>query len=463
MPSQTSRARPLRAADFELLAEGGFGDPYNNRAQALAWFDEHLYVGVSRQGQGGAHKLPAGRRAGRGPGAEWQRRQRVQRGQIWRFDGLDWEPVAESPLVAERGDRAARESGYRRMVVFQGDGDEEPVLYVSTISARGSLILRSQDGYTFEPTAHQPDVPGRPWSYRALASFEGRLYAAPAGQVTDDGVQRNAAGAAVVYAASDPAGGAWVEACDPGFGDPANGTVYELSVAGDHLYAGTFNPVTGCQVWRTAGGRLPHRWTQVIADGGGRGPTNEAASSICAFAGAVFVGTGQEANQGDDGPRRPRVGGEVLRLDDDGSVSVVVGDRRRTGSRWRAAASGLGPGFGSDANGVVWEMAAHEGCLYAGTEDRVALNAALARPGGGRSRTAAAGDDDREPGFDLWCTPDGVDWSPVTTVGFGSPHLFGLESMCSTPWGLFVGTVAVPVWPWTDPSASRGCEVWRGM
>src|SRR4029453_901642 len=135
----------------ELLAEGGFGDPYNNRAQALAWFDEHLYVGVSRQGQGGAHKLPAGRRAGRGeggahkppagrragggPGAEWQRRQRVQRGQIWRFDGLDWEPVAESPLVAERGDRAARESGYRRMVVFQGDGDEEPVLYVSTISA----------------------------------------------------------------------------------------------------------------------------------------------------------------------------------------------------------------------------------------------------------------------------------------------------------------------------------------
>ena len=80
----------------------------------------------------------------------------------------------------------------------------------------------------------------------------------------------------------------------------------------------------------------------MIDEGGGRGPANEAPSSICAFAGAVFVGTGQEYLS-DDPRRRPPVGGEVLRLDDDGSVTAVVGDRRRVGSRRREPVSGLGP------------------------------------------------------------------------------------------------------------------------
>ena len=37
-------------------------------------------------------------------------------------------------------------------------------------------------------------------------------------------------------------------------------------------------------------------------------------------------------------------------------------------------------------------------------------------------------------------TPDGVNWDPVTLTGFENPYNYGVRTLESTPWGLFVGT-----------------------
>ena len=68
-------------------------------------------------------------------------------------------------------------------------------------------------------------------------------------------------------------------------------------------------------------------------------------------------------------------------------------------------------------------------------------------------------------GFELWRSPDGSRWEPVTRNGFGSPSSFGVETMLSTPAGLFVGTVSLPpvhAGVFDEPLWPTGCEVWHG-
>jgi SAM-dependent methyltransferase len=76
-----------------------------------------------------------------------------------------------------------------------------------------------------------------------------------------------------------------------------------------------------------------------------------------------------------------------------------------------------------------------------------------------------------QAGFDLWRSRDGVSWVPVSRNGFGNPCNFGVRTMASSPYGLFVG-VANPFGPtmgvqglagWRyEPNEVGGCEVWLG-
>ena len=43
-------------------------------------------------------------------------------------------------------------------------------------------------------------------------------------------------------------------------------------------------------------------------------------------------------------------------------------------------------------------------------------------------------------GFELWRSPDGVNWYPITQNGFENPYNDGVRTLQSTPLGLFVGT-----------------------
>ena len=85
----------------------------------------------------------------------------------------------------------------------------EPSLYLSTWSpARGPgpLILKTDDGRTFESTC-EPGLVGLPvTTIRSMVPFKGRLYTTPAGS---RGGNTNVSGHAVIYESRDPARGRW--------------------------------------------------------------------------------------------------------------------------------------------------------------------------------------------------------------------------------------------------------------
>jgi hypothetical protein len=387
--------------------------------------------------------------------------------QIWRYDPqiATWQQIFVFPLVSLPNDtKALREAGYRRTVVFQGASDLAPALYASTISPLGSLILRSQDGEHFVPVS-QPGLgnPNTTWSFRALVPFNGRLYAAPAGRIRGERIERNTAEAAIVFENADPVAAPWRPVNEIGFGDSTNRAIFEMSSLNGFLYAGTFNPYKGFQIWKTRAQGYPYRWKKVIADGAFWGNANEAAVSMCVFGDALYVGTGKQ---------RLRSAAELIRIDPDDRWELVVGEPRRTFEGLKLPLSGLGPGFDHGYNGAIWEMTEHDSWLYAGTESKISILAFL-RP----FLTAARAhrwneviDDllEAEGGFDLWRSRDGTIWDVVTNVGFGNPNNFGIESMASTPAGLFIGTMAVPHVitgrgvPGMTAGFQGGCEIWLG-
>ncbi len=114
----------------------------------------------------------------------------------------------------------------------------------------------------------------------------------------------------------------------------------------------------------------------------------------------------------------------------------------------------------------------HNGWLYAGTEDSSSFRALLRgfQFQSTRQRGAHSWENviDTGAGFDLWRSHDGANWELVTSVGLGDPTSWGIESMASTPAGLFVGTVGMPqelvrrgALP-VESAEIAGCSVWLG-
>jgi hypothetical protein len=344
------------------------------------------------------------------------------------------------------------------MVVFQGASDPIPVLYVSTISTLGSLILRSQDGKHFVPIS-QPQLgyPNTTWSFRSLLPFNGRLYTAPAGRIQGELIERNNAVAAIVFENANPVAAPWRPVSAVGFGDPTNRTIYEMVSLNGFLYAGTFNPYKGFQIWKTCAQNFPYRWYRVITDGAFRGNMSEATASMCVFGDSLYVGTGKQSIRSDNDRQAGSTGAELIRIHPDDSWDLVVGEPRRTFNGLKFPLSRLREGFDNSYNGVIWEMGEHDGWLYAGTEDSSSFLAfprrLLSSERNRRWGEALERVIEEEGGFDLWRSQDGTNWELVTNIGFGNQNNWGVESMASTPAGLFIGTVAMP---------QSGCEIWLG-
>ena len=133
----------------------------------MAWFDGALYVGTTRANL-------CSIKAARPPGLTFWPVQCPddvydidRRAEIWKFDPAvgAWHRAYRSPLVEPRpGFRVARDIGYRGMSVFQGASDDAPALYVCTWSPskseQPSIVLRSEDGYNFNPVKRQEADPG---------------------------------------------------------------------------------------------------------------------------------------------------------------------------------------------------------------------------------------------------------------------------------------------------------------
>jgi cyclopropane fatty-acyl-phospholipid synthase-like methyltransferase len=473
----SDRTGGLGDQDFACVARSGFGDPLNAYAHTMAWYRNRLYVGTTRANlcMAKAHDPPDVR--------FWPTRcpddpYKLDLGaEIWCFDPRrrTWSCVLKSPLADDSPD-VPRDIGYRGMAVFQASTDDEPALYVTgwspSRSNRPATVLRSGDGFTFEPVRNPIVADSEFTTYRCLLPFDGRLFTTPAGRAHGC---PNISEAPIILATEDPSGAKWHVVAADGFGDRSNAGIFELQAFGGCLYAGTVNPRHGMQVWKGRPGRRGgFHWTPVIVDGGYRGRRNEIAISMCVFNGALYVGTGIQNGGYDRANKLGPAGAELFRIHPDDSWELLIGVPRTTPEGVCRPLSGLGPGFGDLCNGYIWRMAVHEGCLYAGTynwrcwlsfihQDRwPPILRRLCHTDVSAGRVA---------GFDLWRSRDGVDWTPVTRTGFGNPYNYGARTLVSTPSGLFVGS-ANPFGPDTArevegeweyrPNRMAGLEVWLG-
>jgi SAM-dependent methyltransferase len=456
----------------------------------MAWFRDHLYIGTTRANlcMAKANNPPAMN--------PWPIKcpddvyDLDRRAQIWRYSPQTrtWQKIYTSPLVQGRdGKKVARDIGYRAMTVFQASSDRVPALYVCTWSPskaeRPPIILRTYDGIRFQEIPI-PTSDASLNTFRVLLPFKGRLFTSPTGKTlgwkgsTYQSAHVNMSGEPVIFTTSDPATKAWRAACANGFGDSQNMTVFEMAPFGEFLYAGTLNPTSGLQIWKTkAEGEPPFKWTNVIKGGAHRGALNECSLSMCAFGDALYVGTGIQ-NGGYD--RVHHVGpaaAELLRIYPDDTWDMVVGQPRTTPDGYKRPASGLGPGFDNFFNGYIWRMSVHDRHLYASTYDWSVMlpylpvakwPSRLRRSVEKRGIDAIIAD---TGGFDLWRSRDGNHWTPVTRTGFGNPYNYGGRTMVSTPFGLFLGS-ANPFGPevakrtptgWEyRPNPQGGFEVWLG-
>lgn len=403
----------------------------------MAYFRDALYVGTSCGNVSGADDTP----------------------RILRYDAArdEWITVYESPLVEPdarsfvpdrnlmkhtsrfgnrgRGRRGGgdglvpRDVGFRSMCTFMGRSDTEAALYVSTMSRRGGIILRSQDGTSFTQVGAvglgNLDV----YSLRGLTGLGGRLFASAAGTVTNDWIDRNLAPDVKVYVTNDPASGKWEEASAEGFGDPSNAAIFGMCTAHEHVYAGTANPQTGFQLWRTAArGSPPFEWIPILFDGAGGYNHNYAIAAMAEFNGLLYAGSGITGFGYDSVHDIGPASGELLRVHPDGSWDLVAGRMRFTADGLKVPLSLLGPGLGDFFNSIVWSVAVHDGAIYVGTHQWEAF------------RALEINADQIVGGYQLWGSLDGESWQLLIEDGHGNPAELGVRTLMSTPFGLAVGT-----------------------
>jgi 1-acyl-sn-glycerol-3-phosphate acyltransferase len=483
--SSTIAPDALTQADFVPLSLRGFGDGWNAYIHGMNWYEGRLYCGTFR-----ANLCLKRRQTIAGPqydpwpiecpdGDEFNKID--CRAQLWRFDPatLQWDMVQQSPRVMGRhGEMIQRECAYRGIFTFQGKSDTKPTLYVTPFSntaSPGPQILRSEDGITFETVTRPGLGLEGVSSFRSIVAFKGRIFTSPVG--SNNNIV-NYSKYPIVFESDDPANDVWRQVSEPGFGNPDNSVIFNLAPLGDYLYAGTFNHVTGFELWKTdAEGEVPYRWTKVLELGAFRGNLNEGVLSMCAFNGALYIGTCIQDGGFDRINQVGPAGGEILRVFPDDTWELVVGGSRLTEQGLLVPSSGLLPGFGDLFNGYIWRMAVHDGHLYVGTVNwSVFLR--YVNVGGWPERMRKLihswGVDEtiaRFGGFDLWCSADGTNFTPVTTSGFGNTFNCGARTLVSTPLGLCVGTVN-PFGPnlavatergWRyEPNPRGGGEVWLG-
>ena len=194
---------------------------------------------------------------------------------VWRYDGgTTWTQVAFGGF----GD-ANNKVAYC-MAVYND------LLYVGTMNQTTGCEVFSYDGETWtqevgQGAAGTPTGPGFGDGTSATTAgqmivFGGMLYV---------GAGWGPLSVAKVWAYD---GTNWTQANTDGFGDANNEIVRSFAVYNGQLHAGTWNGVTGCEVWRYDGPG-PANWTQINTDGFGAA-TNRGARVMEAWGGDLYVG-----------------------------------------------------------------------------------------------------------------------------------------------------------------------------
>lgn len=378
------------ASAIVRIGEGGFGDSANSYSWSVLPFKGDLYVGTNRHHLHSMMEalsymsgspidpsmLPADLLPDPPPSTTWFSPvwAGAFQGEIWRYNkDKQWERVHQSGVYQmPDGKRVPFAYGYRALAEFDG------YLYACGIGTwmppvPYNTVLRSASG---NPGTWE-DVSGfirQTTNIRAITEWNGKLYVAAsvgADPATGQG------GQAVVFASADPATLDWTMVSVPGFGNGDNSEIYYLAVFNNHLYASTVNLVTGFEVWKTNGtddGTGKYVWTRVLRNGFGD-TWNQYGMTMAAFGEYLYVGTavgiGMVMKNNEVVGTRPI---EIIRIDKDDNAQLIVGAREASdpidgGPSPRMPLSGWGAGFGNPFNVYAWNMNVYKNCLYVGTLD----------------------------------------------------------------------------------------------
>ena len=340
-----------------------------------------------------------------------------------------------------------RPQGFRSMKQYRNQSDGKLYLYAG---ARGDTtsLWRSETG--------EPGTWECFWSeniqssVRGMAVHNGLLYMS----LYDDyamvsGVGKAAASNAIIIATDGH--DVWT-VMDDGFGNSNNVGIFTVASFNGWLYAGTHNPLQGCEVWKLEGPDPNAPPVRVIANGGPRW-LNEAAMTLYVFQDHLYVGTQASFIMRMIGGLKPA---DLLRIDTNDKWEAVAGPNSVGGEK---------SGFGENGNAYMWSMCEHEGWLYVGTYDIVpGLTYDLTHP---EFMLGMMGLDvspvqskqqtiidlimlQRTSGADIYKSQDGVKWYCVMVDGFGRSNNYGVRTLESANGRLFAG-IANPY---------DGLEVW---
>ncbi len=334
----------------------GFGYRGNGEVSAMAPFGGQLYAGTTNSN-----------------GA-----------QLWRSsDGITWSAVMTN------GFGNPKNVGIEHLLEFNGS------LYAGVwnsantgcSTSNGGEIWRSADGSTWSRVAQKgfDNDPLNAEIYR-FAVFNNTLYAAT--------WSWSPTHAGEIWSSTD--GSAWTIAVPNGFGDINNWATTSLEAYNGYLYAGTYNPITGSEVWRCSTCSGPStNWTEVntagFADAG-----NLATSSLATFGSYLYASTRHAAGAGaevwrcttcdvpaswtqvaDNGLGKAATNGDGGLDVFNGQLHFVV-DNRTTGAEvWRCTScdgtdwgQGGYAGFGDGNNGLDADKTAiFDSRLYIGTSN----------------------------------------------------------------------------------------------
>ncbi|HNS32828.1 MAG TPA: hypothetical protein PKN36_07640 [bacterium] len=429
------------------------------------------------------------------------------RARIYRYklDGsADWEEIYVSP--GEPG--APRDLGYRGSILYSGETGTDTSLYmVSTTLPFNPSTRMLKFPADFQPGDNPSEVLrlldplGQAYSLRAIATHEDRLYVSS---------QENN-----IYFSGNPlqqpAGlltsteGWDIAATDADFGNAWQNWryfVWQMESYNGYLYAflGNIEP----DPLKTNAGFLVFKgkyqpespfanthgwvWQEIVGNNGiypaGLGKQSNGAVTVKIFREHVYVGTmtdtlGPLFTEGPSGIISGIGAGQVYRFDINDRWELVIGD---TNEFFPQRLGNYGAGFFNRSpaqlflpapyntanfslNQYIWWMDVYKGKLYCTTfdlrcflkyiNDETLQAFGMNDPEERQDILDLIGQlgrvNDNPPGFDMYVTSDGLNWSPVTRDGFGDEYNYGGRTIKSTGAGLFVGT-ANPFW---------GCQVWR--
>jgi len=436
--SASAQVAPLQSPaqpPYSVIASDGFGQPDNDYAWSMAWFNGKLYVGTARSEgciesatEAFYNTAPYSTSPNIGETCPANEYDIDTQAQIWAYTpGTNsWALVFNSPQnipnPLDPGTFVSRDIAFRGMVVYDGAlyiGDVTADEYIPELaSSDPPRILRTTDGVNFTSINAPSTIDTylgvqKPIGFRAMDEFNGNLYVTASSGLTGDGV---------VLEVNDPSG------ADPTFNQisPSNYQVFEIQPYNGWLYVGTGSALNaGYGVYKTNGSETALTWQPIVTDSLGEGAALTSVVSMGVLNNDLYVGSAGWYNTA-------LPASEMIRIYPDDTYDLIAGPPRTYNGKTYSPLSGLSWGFGDPFNAHFWRMDVANGALNVGTnnwtylfQDIPLLNILLYP----------------YMGFDIYDTCDGTDWYALTYNAFGSGiDNFGARNLVDTPDGNFIGS-----------------------